>query len=40
MIVAISFWLIFKTTKLQEFTDFLAKNHRAAGVQKQEARAY
>ena len=24
----------------QEFTDFLAKNHRAAGVQKQEARAY
>ena len=25
---------------LQEFTDFLAKNHRAAGVQKQEARAY
>merc|ERR1712033_105841 len=23
----------------QEFTDFLAKNHRAAGVQKQEARA-
>ena len=32
MIVAISFWLIFKTTKLQEFTDFLAKNHRTAGV--------
>ena len=28
------------TFNFQEFTDFLAKNHRAAGVQKQEARAY
>merc|ERR1712012_171244 len=31
---------VFTKSPYQEFTDFLAKNHRAAGVQKQEARAY
>merc|ERR1712233_186350 len=31
---------VFTKSPSQEFTDFLAKNHRAAGVQKQEARAY
>merc|ERR1711874_937486 len=31
---------VFQKSPYQEFTDFLAKNHRAAGVQKQEARAY
>merc|ERR1711951_85722 len=30
----------FQKSPYQEFTDFLAKNHRAAGVQKQEARAH
>merc|ERR1711876_8883 len=36
------FWkeTVFTKSPYQEFTDFLAKNHRAAGVQKQEARAY
>merc|ERR1712099_110510 len=31
---------VFTKSPYQEFSDFLAKNHRAAGVQKQEARAY
>merc|ERR1711937_225977 len=31
---------VFQKSPYQEHTDFLAKNHRAAGVQKQEARAY
>merc|ERR1740123_796340 len=31
---------VFQKSPYQEFTDFLSKNHRAAGVQKQEARAY
>merc|ERR1712002_74592 len=31
---------VFTKSPYQEFTDFLAKNHQAAAVQKQEARAY
>merc|ERR1712213_61606 len=31
---------VFTKSPYQEYTDYLAKNHRAAGVQKQEARAY